>query len=85
MYVYAILLRVNECLGRKVGRKEMFYLTTHSTHVLRLYGVEHMVKDYSDGYRGNPLPPLYGILFYMHYSVDRMAHTTAFVTPVMEF
>ena len=31
------------------GRKEMFYLTTHSTH-LRLYGVRHMVKDYSDSY-----------------------------------
>ena len=31
------------------GRKEMFYLTTHSTHfILRLYGVGHMVKDHSD-------------------------------------
>ena len=30
------------------GRKEMFYLTTLSTHFyLRLYGVRHMVKDYS--------------------------------------
>ena len=30
-------------------RKEMFYLTTHSTHFyLRLYGVRHMVKDHSD-------------------------------------
>ena len=29
------------------GRKEMFYLTTHSTHfILRLYGVGHMVKDH---------------------------------------
>ena len=28
------------------GRKEMFYLTTHSTHfILRLYGVRHMVKE----------------------------------------
>ena len=35
--------------GRKEGRKEMFYLTTHSTHfILRLYGVGHMVKDHSD-------------------------------------
>ena len=40
------------------GRKEMFYLTTHSTHfILRLYGVGHMVKDHSDSERGNPLPP----------------------------
>ena len=41
----------------------MFYLTTHSTHViLRLYGVEHMVKDHSDSERGNPLPA-HGLLF----------------------
>ena len=38
------------------GRKEMFYLTTHSTH-LWLYGVKHMVKDDSDSERGNPLAP----------------------------
>ena len=37
------------------GRKEMFYLTTHSTHFyLRLYGVRHMVKDHSYRERGNP-------------------------------
>ena len=42
----------------KEGRKEMFYLTTHSTHFyLRLYGVRHMVKDHSDSEKGNPLPP----------------------------
>ena len=30
---------------RKEGRKEMFYLTTHSTHfIYGLYGVGHMVK-----------------------------------------
>ena len=33
-------------------RKEIFHLTTHSTH-LRLYGVRHMVKDPSDSERGN--------------------------------
>ena len=28
------------------GRKEMFYLTTHSTYfILRLYGVRHMLKE----------------------------------------
>ena len=43
---------------RKNGRKETFYLTTHSTHFyLRLYGVRHMVKDHSDSEKGNPLPP----------------------------
>ena len=40
-----------------------------------------MVKDHSDSERGNTLPPLLGIV-YMHYPTDRIAHTTAFVTPV---
>ena len=48
------------------GRKEMFYLTTHSTHFI--YG--YMLKDHSDSERererererGNPLPP-HGLLF----------------------
>ena len=95
------------------GRKEMFYLTTHSTHFiygymerkegnvlfndalntfyLRLYGVRHMVKDHSDSEKGNPLLPhrlLFPInskgFFYMHHPTDRIEHTTAFVTPVME-
>ena len=69
----------------------MFYLTTHSTHfILRLYGVGHMVKDYSDSVRGNPLPP-HELLFpisskgsYVHHPTNRIAHTTAFVTSVVE-
>ena len=36
----------------KEGRKEMFDLTTHSTHFI--YG--YMVKDHSESERGNPLP-----------------------------
>ena len=52
-----------------------------------------MVKDHSDSERGNQLPP-HGLLFpisistpgffYMHHPTDRIAHTTAFVTPVVE-
>ena len=51
--------------GRKEGRKEMFYLTTHSIHFyLRLYGgVGHVVKDHSESQTGNPLLPLHGLLF----------------------
>ena len=40
--------------------REMFYLTTHSTHFIYgyiIYGVRHMVKDYSDSEKGNLLPP----------------------------
>ena len=41
----------------------MFYIMTHSTHfTLRLYGVEHMVKDHSDSEKGNPLSLLDGLL-----------------------
>ena len=50
-----------------------------------------MVKDHSDSERGNPLLP-HGLLFsinskasfYMHHPTDRIAHTMAFVTPVVE-
>ena len=54
-------LQGTECLVTceiKEGRKEMFHLTTHSTHfILTLYRVGHMVKDHSDSERGNPIPP----------------------------
>ena len=42
----------------------MLYLRTHSTHFIYGYmALGHMVKDYSDSERGNPLPPLHGLLF----------------------
>ena len=37
----------------RVREREMFYLTTHSTHFI--YG--YMVKDHSNSEKGNPLPP----------------------------
>ena len=69
------------------GRKEMLYLTTDSTHLI--YG--YMVSDHSDSERGNPLQPN-GLLFPISSKgsficiipPDRITHTTAFVTPVME-
>ena len=39
------------------GRKEMFYLTTHSKHFIYGYMASDMVKDHSDSEKGNPLPP----------------------------
>ena len=50
-----------------------------------------MVKDHSDSERGNPLPP-HGLLFPINSKgsfictipTGRIAHTTAFVTPVVE-
>ena len=64
----------------------MFHLTTQSTHFI--YG--YMASDHSDSEKGNPLPPhrlLFPINsngFYMHHPTDRIAHTTAFVTPVVD-
>ena len=31
-----------------LGGKEVFYLTTHSTHLIKVYGVRRMVKVHSD-------------------------------------
>ena len=57
---------------------------------LRSYGVRHMVKDHSDSERGNPLLP-HRLLFpisskgsFICIIPDRIIHTTAFVTPVVE-
>ena len=49
-----------------------------------------MVKEHLDGKRGNPLPPLNGLLFpirffCMHHPTYRIAHTTAFAIPVVEY
>ena len=43
-----------ECV---TGRKEVFYLTTHSTHFIYGYMASDMFKDHSDSERGNPMPP----------------------------
>ena len=61
----------------------MFYLPTQSTHFTYSYTASDMVKDYSESKRENPLPP-HGLFFYMHDSSDRIAHTKAFVTSVVE-
>ena len=75
--------------GRKEGN--VLFNDALNTFYLRLYDVRHMVKDHSDSEKGNPLPP-HGLLFLISskgYFIcaiqkDRIAHTTAFVTPVVE-
>ena len=71
-------------------RKEMFYLMTHSTHFIYGYMVRHMVKDHSDSGIENLLPP-HRLLFPINSKSSfictiphRIAHTTAFVTQVVE-
>ena len=74
----------------------MFYLTTHSTHFIYGYMESdiwlrlNMVKDDSDSEKGNPLPPHRLLLSinskgsFICTIPDRITHTTAFVTPVVE-
>ena len=59
--------------------REMFYLTMHSTHFIYGYMASDIwlrtiliVKRKHQGF------------FYMHHPTDRITHTTAFVTPVVE-
>ena len=50
------------------GTLNTFYLSSDRSFMvdplsyLQLYGIRHMVKDYPDSERGNPLPP-HGLLF----------------------
>ena len=75
----------------RCGRKEMFCLTTHSTHFIYGYMasdiwlrtiliVREETRCRHIGYSFR----LVARLFYMHHPRDRIAHTTAFVTPVVE-
>ena len=75
----------------KEGRKEMFYLTTHSTHFIYGYMAsdiwlrtilivrkETRCRHIGYSYR------LTARVLYMHHPTDRIIHTTAFVTLVVE-
>ena len=66
--------------GRKEGN--VLFNDALNTFYLQLYDIRHIVKDHSDSERGNPL--LQQVFFYMHHPTDRISHTTAFVTPVVE-
>ena len=69
----------------------MFYLTTHSTHFIYGYMASDIWLRTILIEKGNPLPPHRLLLsinskgsFYMHHTTDRITHTTAFVTQVVE-
>ena len=78
---------------KPITRKEgnVLFNDALNTFYLRLYGVRHIVKNHSDSERENTLPS-YGLLFlinskgffYMHHPTERITHTTAYVTPVVE-
>ena len=74
--------------GRKEGN--VLFNDALNTFYLRLYGIRHMVKDHSDSEKENLLQP-HRLLFPINSKgsfictiPDRIAHTTAFVTPVVE-
>ena len=82
----------NSSMKDRSNQKEgnILFNDTLNTFYLQLYGVRHMVKDHSDSERGNPLLP-HGLLFPINSKgsfictiPDRIAHTTTFVTPVVE-
>ena len=68
------------------GRKEGNVLFNDALNTfLQLYGVRHMAKYHTDSERGNPLLfPINSKGYFMRHPTDRIAHTTDFVTPVME-
>ena len=73
-----------------LGRKEMFYLTTHSTHFIYGYMTSDIWIRTILIVKGNLLLP-HRLLFPINskgYFIctipDRITHTTAFVTPVWE-
>ena len=77
----------------KCFRKEGIVLFNDAlnTFYLRLYGVRNMIKDHSDSAKGNLLLPhrlLFPISskgsFTCTIPSDRITHTTAFVTTVVE-
>ena len=78
---------------RMLGRKEgnVLFNDKLNTFYLRLYGFRHMAKDLSDSEKRNLLSPhelLFSNkqqkLFYMHHPTNRITHTKAFVSPVVE-
>ena len=86
------MLPICVCATIKISPNEgnVLFNDALNTFYLRLYGVRHLVKDHSDSEKGNPLPP-HRLLFpisskgsFICTIPDRIAHTTAFVKPVVD-
>ena len=87
--LFLLIINLSDIVGRKDG--SVLCNDALNTFYLRLYGVGHMVKDHSDSQRGKPAAATWATLFewqqgffYMHHPTERIAYTTAFVTPVVE-
>ena len=63
MPLLGLLFLICSTEGKKEGRKEIFYLTTHSnTFLIWLYGISHIVKDNLYSKRGNDAATTWVIL-----------------------
>ena len=84
--------RVFQALCIVQGRKEMFYLTTHSTHFMYGYMASDIWlrtilivrKETRCRHIGYSFRLTARVLLYMHHPTYKITHTTAFVTPVVE-
>ena len=96
LYCYTCWWQVQSCprnggRWRMVGRKEMFYLTTHSTHFIYSYMASDIWlrtilivrKETRCRHIGYSFQLTARVLLYAP-SHSRIAHTMAFVTPVVE-
>ena len=87
-----VLYRVAMRFAKQMsGRKEMFCLTTHSTHLYYGYMASNIWERTSQLAKEETRCRHMGCSFrlaarviYMHHPTDRITHTTAFVTPVVE-
>ena len=77
---------------KKEREREMFYLTTHSTHFIYGYMASDIWlstilivrKETRCRHMGYYFRLAAMVFLYMHHPTDRITHTTAFVTPVVE-
>ena len=56
-------VRETPAISYIMNEGNVLYNDALNTFYLRLNSVGHIVKDHSDSERGNPLPPLNGLLF----------------------
>ena len=90
LYIYYGFKLTLSVIHIRERERNVLFNNILNTFYLRLYGVRHMVKDHSDSEKGNPLPPHRLLLSinskgsFICTIPDRITHTTAFVTPVVE-
>ena len=90
IYKFSIKLSFSSIGQDKSKEGHILFNEALNTFYSWLYGIRHMVKDHSDSERGNLLPP-HELLFPINSNgsficiiPDRITHTMALFTPVVE-